>query len=1566
MTANDSQHWIRCLAGYYADLLRNMSAAGSRHLHDLGSRVRYGLIADLSLFGVDISTFLNADCLNLDLKSSGSDRAGNGAVDWPEEPEGDEDVEEEANSERTQGNSQGSVSNLGNSGATTAEKDRTRSALRRIYRKQKSDPFNRETTIGYPIVAGRVGARRHVGPLLLWEVELSYEPRTQRLTVTKRADTPALNTVLLGKFSDQDSDLDLIREGLLPLILTENFDEAHIEEIIKALKGIFEPLRELREPRPETADASSARMQGPNRLPALLRAVSDLRQDEAPLLGKWPIITNGPRSFAFLLGDLDEISKIEDTGGPSVLEAVVGDVPEEGINDDFGTRLPFHEPANGEQPLWYPLKSNQSQRRTADKARRARVLTVQGPPGTGKTQTIANLICDLVTRGKAVLVTSHQLKALEVLTTKLPHIEHLAMSVLRSEKESMTRLKNRLEQVQELESEDLADLRDSVDKGEQFLRDLDRELRRLDRRYSELKQLEHEEHASHYRYHEVRAWDHLHEADRPDYGHGDIISKALLEWSQLVLQLAPALEQFDSLFRPDSVETTRAREAQIAGYLWRVLELVSQSAIDLPEKAIEIVDDALAAEADLKAAAEDYRDAAQWLRSAGVECLRLVKAATGDPTSIAALDDLIEVADIRGEMRIRREAGEWRETVQRVEGLSSDAREILPEVSAADRRNLKNALQVLRNSNFKLIPWIFSRSARRARAELEKHDIVLFRSTARQQVTDIDQALRWYRERDSLIEAILKFDEGLQVDGLPPVSQQASRPQLVQAAVCRAAIAEALDIIASRPQARYACSAGDSNPLGQLIRSVNSDNLTEKATLAEAVSLRMSRFQEIEALRQSSMLAGAWGEFVADILDALRDGGTDFPADSQFQRLQALLQAYPCYQRLLDLETVDLHNLRGTLRALRDGVVAERAIPTWLDRADLALEAHRLRQILLQSLAADPDDLTEIAHKLAEGQDVRRRAILEIVRRKRRYAASEAVRKPKIRVELLKLRRLLSRKRKTQSLITLKGAIDYHAVLKAFPCWICTIDDVARLFPLRAGLFDVLIVDEASQCNQATALPLAFRAKQMVVVGDRKQLRPATSRFLKQDVIDVLQQRHGIVDHPRAIFLNGRDSLIELAESCAEAGEFLNEHFRCDPAIIRWSNEQFYDNRLRIMTRRNRSDGRAPLEVRELTDADDDRDRKVNRREAEVVVSELRRIIDSGEAERMHLGIISPYRDQARLIDELLEREFKDRPELLRDHRIVSSTADGFQGDERDIILYSFRYGPSSDPGVVRAIQIEEERLNVAFTRAKKAAICFISHSLNRFPKGHIRSFLEHATKIQNLHPNGDGDGRADRFDSEFERDVCNRLRDRGYHVATQEPCARYLIDLVVEDGKGRQLAVECDGEWKSDPTGLLRPEDYQRQEILERAGWVFHRVSGRRYMENPERELERIEEALRLEPTAWDQALETGPKSKPVATVEPTIEEEEAAEPIVELPETQVDLSYLGSQPREQIKNVRRLAHWGLDRYQDAVLEFLFDVIGTLENDEWPSSEHAQYLRDLWVSGRDQGFDPEREDIPE
>jgi very-short-patch-repair endonuclease len=767
--------------------------------------------------------------------------------------------------------------------------------------------------------------------------------------------------------------------------------------------------------------------------------------------------------------------------------------------------------------------------------------------------------------------------------------------------------------------------------------------------------------------------------------------------------------------------------------------------------------------------------------------------------------------------------------------------------------------------------------------------------------------------------------------------------------------------------------------------------------------------------------SGDWHERISALVTKLRRGPLTGEEAWTADHLKALVENYPYYQRLIDLETAELSSLQRTREKVRELILKTRTVPEWIADAENAFEAHRLGTLLRQSLATDPDDLTGIAKQLREGQDQRLRLIGAVIERKRKVAVAMAVRRPANRIALRELSKILNRRSRTDSLLALRGQIDYGAVLEVFPAWVCTIEDVARLFPLQPGLFDVLIVDEASQCAQTTALPLAFRAKRMIVAGDEEQLKPAAARFLAPATISALQSGNGLDQHPKAMFINGRDSFLELAEACSNARDFLDEHFRCDPAIIRWSNNRFYNDRLKIMTSRRANSYPVALMVHELKDADDHPEAKVNLREAEAVVAETRRLVESGEADRLTIGIISPYRAQADLIHKILLREFSDIPDALAGHRITASTADGFQGDERDIILYSFRYGPSSNPGVVTAIQNEEERLNVAFTRAKRLGICFISAPIERFPSGAIRDFLMHCRTIQNrVGDLSEQVDRPDQFDSEFERKVCRALRDRGLKVTTQEPCAGFRIDLVVEDGEGRILGVECDGEWKEDEFGRLRPEDYQRQDILERANWVIHRISGRRFYHNPEFEIDRAVDTLSRQPTAKDREIHIGPRlsehqvdtgtgdmipERPKAKAipahaassqghppapqpeqasgateaeahDPTLFDdlEDVAEERTEMrahPEvlTSIDarLEFLGASPGAQLTAVKKLLRWGLEgTLEGSAIDDLNRTLDALNSKRDLTNSQVGYLSELWESARRQGFDPDEVVLPD
>jgi very-short-patch-repair endonuclease len=578
---------------------------------------------------------------------------------------------------------------------------------------------------------------------------------------------------------------------------------------------------------------------------------------------------------------------------------------------------------------------------------------------------------------------------------------------------------------------------------------------------------------------------------------------------------------------------------------------------------------------------------------------------------------------------------------------------------------------------------------------------------------------------------------------------------------------------------------------------------------------------------------------------------------SEMRRLEH--RHFPTFKKLRELRNLSKGGQDGRTLSVgkgRGGESQGRDIG-WMTRAANSIRLYQLAFAASRVNVKNPGDTRTVCDQLRQLIVERRDLVIQLLSLQRRIHLQQAWQKPGTSFAIQLAKKLLSKKKKTVSLEKIKERIRFKDLLAIFPCWILSIDDVARIFPLEAGLFDYLIVDEASQCNQATALHLAFRAKQMVVVGDEKQLPNASVQWVPAGTIEQLLARYELDKHPKREFLSVHESLLGLSLSSRDREVHLNEHFRCDPKIIEWSNREFYGGSLRILTPLRSMRFSTPIEVRYVAGAAEDIDSSINEREAAKVVDEIARILDDPKLKGLSLGVISPFQLQADYIYARLHERFANRWDECEKRGLTSSTADGFQGDERDIILYSLRHGPGSRPGSITGIEANkgDRRLNVAFTRARRKVIVFTSMPKGTFPGRFIRSFLDHAEQSQQApaSPLG-GDRIEDKFESEFEREVCGRLRAKGLDVATQHPVAGYRIDAVVRDKAGRRLGIECDGAFHYDEYGRLREEDYEREEILERAGWPIYRIPARRYYMNPEGEIDAA--TLRLKEQATDEEV--------------------------------------------------------------------------------------------------------------
>ncbi len=1548
---------LRQVAAYYYDLLMAIGNSRAPHFVDVRRSLRYRLVADLSPFGITLGTCIDRPVLDLALGSPDSADLAS--------PDEEESAAQEQPSK--------ALRSVTSAPAMSAES----ATIYRIYRKQLQDPFNRETILAFPWVAGRFGSVSYCAPLLYVPVVLEVDLARRRATVAKHADSPHLNVVLLSRLVGDDGEWQVLQKQLVERLYSEQLSLDLVRDLLRVLSSGCKGLAGIGD------DLA-------NGMVSLSETIEAASHDHASLSSAAALI-NASRSHAFLLEDLMELRNRGDSNDESVIADILKETPDRvQVTED---------PDVSESPLLFPFPSNRAQRRAARKAQRSRVLVVKGPPGTGKSQTIANLICHLVANGSTVLMTSHQDKALDVVLKMLPPLDYLSMSMLKGEKESRERLRSRLEGFEaQIANRSESALRSARDRAVHEMEENARRIHGLEARFAELKVVERDRAPVYRRYTEIKEFTQIDDKDTIQGGQERFVADALREWARLQEALLPCMSQLREIFggSETSVEI-RARRFELSQQAFSLLDQNDKE----PRVAggVELVHALRESGASIGDVVAKLRVLTGWWESASRLLQKQFNALARAGVKLTGLGRLRTVAQRRGHPACERVSASVAALISAHEKVQAIGAPPQGFPDPSDDRlftKARYAAETLFRTR-SWLQWTFFPEPRAARRELLSLGFPVM-GFASLEVFAADFR-RWSDSRSAGLEVAFALDAIAKLrflgDSPHPEPTAPSFSQWLGQLVGQVEIVRLLSgapIGTLPPRARSLVE-------GRLDASLSPEIAAQTARWLKQATETLLGLLKLSEIRRGMDNAAAWSRHFAP-LDAVLMLRTDVVGSVQSARL--LCSRYGEFERLLRLEFGELHTLPRT----RQGVLVALSNPParldWLLRAEHAIEAHRLRRIIREELC-DPDDIGAIARQI---QELKKRncdlvtKVLDAQIHLRLKAASD---EPRVRNTVLKLRTLLRRRNRTNSFVSLRKQIDYRALLEVFPCWVLGIEDVSRVFPLDAGLFDYLIVDEASQCNQAATLQLAYRAKRLVIVGDEHQLRNANSRFLDIQAVEQLQRKHALVDHPKAVFLDGRKSLLDFAESCANQTEFLNEHFRCERPIIRWSNARFYNDRLRIMTPLRARRFSPTMEVRLVRGADEDREAKVNEVEARAIVAEIDRLVSKPEVEGLTIGVISPFREQANRIQQLLDEELAPRGDVLREHRVVSSTADGFQGDERDIVLYSFRHGPSSSPYSITAIEMEPERLNVAFTRARRLVVCFISRPVSEFPRGLIRDYLAHAQKEADDPEGGlgaggsDGQGLGDRFDSDFERDVCIALRSRGVRVFTQVPCAGFWIDLVAMDREGRRIAIECDGPFHEDEGGGLRPEDYQRQDIIERSGWYVYRVSYRRWVWNPGAVIEGIlaeliqqdpEEARVVAEAEVGEAVEEavvdpGDPSSAGAPAEgatqysgeggethraPSAEARQPVTPISPAPPVGTQSSStsfehsLGTGPINDPRNWRALAKWGreankLSRHQ---INFADSMVHILEHPPLGfTPRQVRAAQKLWNAAASMGFVP-------
>jgi hypothetical protein len=376
----------------------------------------------------------------------------------------------------------------------------------------------------------------------------------------------------------------------------------------------------------------------------------------------------------------------------------------------------------------------------------------------------------------------------------------------------------------------------------------------------------------------------------------------------------------------------------------------------------------------------------------------------------------------------------------------------------------------------------------------------------------------------------------------------------------------------------------------------------------------------------------------------------------------------------------------------------------------------------------------------------------------------------------------------------LLARLDAPPLVRALPLWIGTVADVEDLLPAAPGLFDLVVIDEASHVDQIRAAPVLARARRALIVGDPRQLRFVS--FVSDAGVSGVLERHGADDRLDV----RRVSTFDLAASAAPT-TWLTEHFRSVPHLIGFSARRFYDGRIATMTRTPAADETdaidvVPVEGASLADG-------VNAAEVTAAVETVEKLATAGFR---GIGVITPFRAQADALESALVAAFP--VERIEELGLRVGTVHAFQGSEADAVVVSLGLADGDAAGRRRFVT-DPQLFNVMITRARKRLVVLSSLTT---ADGLLGEYLRYASGPPVPPPGAAGppggavaEGWAARLATELERlDVPVRP---GYAVGS------WRIDLCAGPASA-PVGVLC-GVHPDGPDAHLA-----RQSALHRAGW--------------------------------------------------------------------------------------------------------------------------------------------------
>ena len=368
--------------------------------------------------------------------------------------------------------------------------------------------------------------------------------------------------------------------------------------------------------------------------------------------------------------------------------------------------------------------------------------------------------------------------------------------------------------------------------------------------------------------------------------------------------------------------------------------------------------------------------------------------------------------------------------------------------------------------------------------------------------------------------------------------------------------------------------------------------------------------------------------------------------------------------------------------------------------------------------------------------------------------------------------------------------------------------------PLVAGMYDLLIIDEAGQVDPISVVPLLYRAKRVAVIGDPKQLPPIIS--LPKTVFSQISDKYEDLGLRWPYLPNY--SFFDIAkEANGNRMNFLSSHYRCDPDISEFSSQNYYDGELINAAHFDASlrpypdkKGIVLYEVENNSVSD----KNIFEAEGQKVLELVEDLTHRRQLSASEIGVIAPFRDQKAYLKNLLKDYVQEGLKV--------DTAHGFQGGEKIVIIYSACVSNGMRESAKQFLETTDNLFNVAITRAKRQLLVVLDrNAVYRSGLKRLGLFVDYVDRL--------GEAKEQKtFDdsrvSDVETQMAQALDDLGIEYSQQEHIGPYYLDFAIYAGKAK-LDLEVDGEtYHMTVSGGQRFYDRQRDEFMFDHGWSVMR----------------------------------------------------------------------------------------------------------------------------------------------